>query len=199
MDVTCDRCHTDYDFDDALVSERGTTVKCASCGHRFKVYRAGAGGAPEVWTVRRPNAGEVSFDSMRALQRAIAGGAFTRHDRLSRAGQVERRLGDIPELAPFFDESEAPGAVVPAAPPPPDPEPVSEPPTGRLAALPVARSSPNVSYAMRDDGEILSVRSVSSSLALLPDSDASPSSLEEPPTQRWKQAGASAPVPAARA
>ena len=32
MDVTCERCGTEYDFDDALVSERGTTVKCTNCG-----------------------------------------------------------------------------------------------------------------------------------------------------------------------
>ena len=47
MDVRCSRCGTEYDFDDALVSERGTTVKCTNCGHQFKVYPGGSGGAPE--------------------------------------------------------------------------------------------------------------------------------------------------------
>ncbi|NOU26329.1 MAG: hypothetical protein HOO96_00355, partial [Polyangiaceae bacterium] len=42
MDVQCDRCKTEYDFDDALVSTRGTTVKCTQCGHQFKVRRDGS-------------------------------------------------------------------------------------------------------------------------------------------------------------
>ena len=42
MYVQCERCKTEYDFDDALVSERGTTVKCTQCGHQFKVRRATA-------------------------------------------------------------------------------------------------------------------------------------------------------------
>src|SRR5262249_49170904 len=32
MEITCNRCKTEYDFDDALVSERGTTVRCTNCG-----------------------------------------------------------------------------------------------------------------------------------------------------------------------
>jgi predicted Zn finger-like uncharacterized protein len=38
MDVTCDRCGTEYEFEEALVSTRGTTVKCTHCGHLFNVY-----------------------------------------------------------------------------------------------------------------------------------------------------------------
>ena len=37
MDVQCERCKTEYEFDDALVSGRGTTVRCTNCGHQFKV------------------------------------------------------------------------------------------------------------------------------------------------------------------
>ena len=37
MDVRCERCNTEYEFDDALVSERGTTVKCTNCGTCFEV------------------------------------------------------------------------------------------------------------------------------------------------------------------
>ena len=51
MDVTCDRCSTEYEFDDALVSERGTSVKCTNCGHQFKVYRARSGALPDQWVV----------------------------------------------------------------------------------------------------------------------------------------------------
>ena len=51
MDVTCERCGTEYEFDETLVSERGTTVKCTNCGHLFNlsvlsiVVRTSAGSA----------------------------------------------------------------------------------------------------------------------------------------------------------
>ena len=52
MYVQCERCKTEYDFDDALVSERGTTVKCTQCGHQFKVRRAAApDGGADRWVV----------------------------------------------------------------------------------------------------------------------------------------------------
>src|ERR1041385_3755441 len=72
MDVRCSRCGTEYDFDDALVSERGTTVKCTNCGHQFKVYPGGGGGAPERWIVRKASGRELVYTSLRDLQRAIA-------------------------------------------------------------------------------------------------------------------------------
>ena len=38
MEVLCERCHAEYDFDEALATKRGTTVKCAACGHQFRVF-----------------------------------------------------------------------------------------------------------------------------------------------------------------
>ena len=61
MDVTCERCSTAYEFDDALVSERGTTVKCTNCGHQFKVKRLQNAGAPERWQVRTIDGRELEF------------------------------------------------------------------------------------------------------------------------------------------
>src|SRR5947209_6012560 len=39
MDVRCERCKTEYEFDDARITEAGVTVKCTSCGHVFKVKK----------------------------------------------------------------------------------------------------------------------------------------------------------------
>src|SRR5436190_22215110 len=70
MDVTCERCKTGYEFDDALVSERGTSVRCTTCGHTFKVRRPGAAGpmgkdapgaAKERWLVRTIDGRELEF------------------------------------------------------------------------------------------------------------------------------------------
>jgi predicted Zn finger-like uncharacterized protein len=102
MDVTCERCRTAYEFDDALVSERGTTVKCTNCGHQFKVRRAEPLGAPERWLVRTIDGREIEFRALRELQAAIAQSLITRDDVLSRGGARPRRLGSIAELEPFF-------------------------------------------------------------------------------------------------
>ncbi|MCL2823479.1 MAG: zinc-ribbon domain-containing protein [Polyangiaceae bacterium] len=43
MRVECECCRTEYDFDDGLVSGRGTVVKCTNCGHQFRICRSGVG------------------------------------------------------------------------------------------------------------------------------------------------------------
>ncbi|WP_159398030.1 zinc-ribbon domain-containing protein [Sorangium cellulosum] len=108
MDVTCERCSTEYEFDDALVSERGTTVKCTNCGFQFKVRRAD-GALPERWVVRTLTGRELEFRMLRELQAAIAQGKITRDDVISRGNSRPRRLGSIAELEPFF---KGPGGVV---------------------------------------------------------------------------------------
>ena len=102
MDVTCERCSTAYEYDDALVSERGTTVKCTNCGHQFKVRRPQPVGAPERWLVRTIDGRELEFRALRELQAAIAQSLISRDDVLSRGGSRPRRLGNIAELEPFF-------------------------------------------------------------------------------------------------
>lgn len=115
MDVRCARCGTEYDFDDALVSERGTTVKCTNCSHQFKVYPGGTGGGPERWIVRKSSGRELVYTSLRDLQRAIAQRQVGPTDLLSRGGEHPlRQLGAIAELEPFF-HSQAP-VVSPIAP-----------------------------------------------------------------------------------
>jgi predicted Zn finger-like uncharacterized protein len=103
MDVRCNRCDTEYEFDDALISERGTTVKCTNCGFQFKIYPGkGAGLAPERWVVRTASGRELVYTSLRELQRGIADKKVVASDLLSRGKQTPRPLGSIAELEPFF-------------------------------------------------------------------------------------------------
>jgi|GEM_PF-356786 len=115
MNVTCERCNTEYDFDDTLVSGRGTTVKCTNCGHLFKVRKKSAdpAAAPEKWVVRTVDGRELQFNALRELQAAITARSIGREDVLSRGGSRPRRLGAITELEPFF------ATVSGAAPTPP--------------------------------------------------------------------------------
>src|SRR6187551_49899 len=105
MDVRCNRCDTEYEFDDALISERGTTVKCTNCGFQFKIYPGKgtlAGLAPERWVVRTASGRELVYTSLRELQRGIAEKKVVATDLLSRGKQTPRPLGSIAELEPFF-------------------------------------------------------------------------------------------------
>ncbi len=102
MDVRCERCQTEYDFDDALVSDRGTTVKCTNCGHQFKVYPVAGAGRPEIWVVRPASGVEVTYTALRDLQRAIAQGQVSPDDLLLPKGLPPRPLRSIAELQPFF-------------------------------------------------------------------------------------------------
>ena len=108
MDVTCPRCQTDYEFDDALVSERGTTVKCTNCGHQFRVFRprssqtGAAPASPELWKIERRDGEPLELRSLVELQRAIRAGRVSRNDLLRRGDSPARRVSDIPELEPFF-------------------------------------------------------------------------------------------------
>lgn len=111
MDVRCERCQTEYEFDDALVSERGTSVKCTNCGQQFKVYKPrAAGNEPDAWSVRTGDGREYVYTSLRELQKAILARQVSRGDRLSRAGQT-RVLGAIPELVPFFEDADRGGSA----------------------------------------------------------------------------------------
>src|SRR5688572_24534715 len=102
MDVRCGRCGTEYEFDDALISERGTTVKCTNCGHQFKVYPTHTLGVPERWVVRTTSGRELVYTSLRDLQKGITQRQVGPEDLLSRGNQPPRALGAIAELEPFF-------------------------------------------------------------------------------------------------
>jgi predicted Zn finger-like uncharacterized protein len=102
MDVQCERCKTEYEFDDALVSGRGTTVKCTNCGLQFKVRPKLDARETERWVVRTARGQELVFTSLRELQRAITTHEVGRGDTLSRGNAPPRTLGTIAELEPFF-------------------------------------------------------------------------------------------------
>ncbi len=148
MDVRCERCGTEYEFDDALVSDRGTSVKCTECQHEFRVMPSqvavpaagvgGAGGTGDEWAVTRAGGGLVVFTSLRDLQDAIRGGDLGREDMVSRPGRSgaagrARALGTISELEHLFPAAVDPNLApmrsrvdtlrpdpVASVPPPPD-------------------------------------------------------------------------------
>lgn len=168
MDVTCNRCNTEYEFEEALVSARGTTVKCTHCGHLFKVQRVAVGSAAlaseaKHWTVRRTDGQTHTLETLSELPQLIANGSFGRDDELSRTSMVWRRLGDIDELDEHFVAADRRGpsrvqsqrqraaklaptdslsGSAPASPTPPAAAPSAQPasaPPGANAAAPSTR------------------------------------------------------------
>ena len=107
MYVQCERCKTEYDFDDALVSGRGTTVKCTNCSHQFRVKRESGGEELDRWIVTTSAGEQLTFTSLKELQRAIIAKLVGRSDNLARGGAPLRLLGAIAELEPFFETAEA--------------------------------------------------------------------------------------------
>ena len=137
MDVICERCGTEYEFDDALLSERGTTVKCTSCGHQFKIYRPSTPTteeSPRAWNLRRPDGTVIPFDSLAVLQKWIMEGRVSKMDEISRPGEGWKPLGAIAELDSFFVTAEARPA--PAA-----PRASARPPAGKASLPPGAVSA----------------------------------------------------------
>lgn len=134
MDVRCDRCKTEYEFDDTRITEAGVTVKCTTCGHVFKVKKkalvvtvpvspedapgaeiqeapfiSGPPGAPSPsgekpreWKVRQANGNVFTFKELTTLQKWIVERKVTREDEISLTGETWKRLGNIAELASFF-------------------------------------------------------------------------------------------------
>lgn len=139
MDVVCDRCKTEYEFDDALVSERGTTVKCTNCSHQFKIFRppSEADGG-RAWTLRRPDGTVIPFDSLAVLQKWILEGRVSKMDEIARSGDAWKSLGAIAELETFFAGAESRGTPASA-------RPVASRPPNR--SLPPLRSNPPLNSA----------------------------------------------------
>lgn len=128
MNVRCERCATEYEFDDALISERGTSVQCTHCGHSFRVFRQSGQAKPDLWRVTTSDGRVFEYRSVRELQRGIMEQQIQPFDRLSRAGDPPRELGSIAELDSFWGRAAgARGATQPGVAHPPTTEALKSP------------------------------------------------------------------------
>ncbi len=178
MDVRCERCQSEYQVEDAKVSDRGTEVQCSDCGHLFVVKRpgnaaslteAGGGNAGEnmgTWIVETTQGKSLRLRDMTALHKWIIERRVRREDRLSRDGAPWQRLGDMGELTVFFDIVDsaerartadtpmpaplpAPLAVPALTPPVPAPQPSSPGPSGFESTIVPASSAQPLLASMK--------------------------------------------------
>jgi len=118
MDVRCERCKSQYEVEDANVSDLGTEVQCSDCGHQFMVKRPATpvtGAKPaeasresdgeEVgdWVIETDSGRVLHLRDLTTLHKWIIERRVGRGDRLSRGGAPWERLGDMTDLAPFFE------------------------------------------------------------------------------------------------
>ncbi len=183
MDVRCERCRAQYVFDDEKVTEAGITIQCSKCGHLFKVKKKAlvvtvpvkpedmgdtvpvssdeASRSPSAptsekareWRIRQAGGSVFNFKELTTLQKWIVERKVTRDDEISLSGDQWKRLGNIAELAAFFqvvDEAVrgrdtpasmpapfAPTGYRPQAPTSPPPPPMRQP-----FSPPVAHAGP---------------------------------------------------------
>src|SRR5262249_50581087 len=111
MDVRCEKCLTEYELDESKVTAAGVTVKCTNCGNLFKIKRRAGSVPPPVptsdddraWVLRSPDGETKRFRELTTLQQWIVEQRVGREDMISRTGETWKRLGDIAELATFFE------------------------------------------------------------------------------------------------
>lgn len=118
MDVKCENCGTEYEFDDSKVTAAGITVKCTHCGHLFRVSRdAPQPAAPSTasrtrhWMIRNRHGEIREFRDLSTLQQWIVARKVSRDDEISKTGETWKRLGSIVELAGVFNAVESTGSV----------------------------------------------------------------------------------------
>lgn len=108
MDVRCDKCGTDYEFDEERVSPQGVSVRCTNCGHVFRVAKPQIPTPqPGEWMIRQTNGYVFTFRELTTLQKWIVERKVAREDEISRNGSTWKKLGSIPELATFFQVLES--------------------------------------------------------------------------------------------
>lgn len=158
MDVRCARCGIEYEFDDALISDRGTMVRCTECGHQFRVHPSHViPGAPDEWRIVTPDGQTIVYLTLRELQQGITQGQVGRDANLIRGHGPQRPLGTIAELDPFFPTRAAetrqqstltgvaPPSLIPSgAPTPPPPQNTGRMPIARIGLNTVQVSASGV-------------------------------------------------------
>ncbi len=107
MNVHCPECSTEFVLDEAQIPAGGLQVQCTQCGAVFNAQKPNpnlpAAKSDGEWMIRQPNGTVFRFRELTTLQRWIVERKVTREDAISRTGQKWELLGNIAELAVFFE------------------------------------------------------------------------------------------------
>ncbi|NVB40773.1 zinc-ribbon domain-containing protein [Pseudenhygromyxa sp. WMMC2535] len=101
MIVRCDKCGTEFRFDDRQLGDDGLSVRCSVCRHVFTVERPDANAKP--WHVRTTDGMSFAAPDVAALREWIDEGRLHPDDQVSRTGRNWVRIGDMPEFGAAFE------------------------------------------------------------------------------------------------
>jgi predicted Zn finger-like uncharacterized protein len=118
MEVRCDRCQTEQKLETARTGSSGTAVQCRDCGHVIVIGPAASDATPPPdptdtssealnWLVETVHGQSMQVPDAASLHRWIIERRVTRGDKIMRDGQSWERIGDVPELVPFFEVAES--------------------------------------------------------------------------------------------
>lgn len=114
MKTSCPECRTEHIVNDESVPLEGLQVTCTQCQAVFNARRPNPSlpepRSDDEWMLRQAGGNIFRFRELTTLQRWIVERKISRDDEISRTGIKWERLGNIAELATFFQ-------VVEAAPP----------------------------------------------------------------------------------
>ncbi|MEO0814286.1 MAG: zinc-ribbon domain-containing protein, partial [Myxococcota bacterium] len=134
MNVRCPECSTEFELDDSKVPPGGLQVQCTNCHAVFNAQRENPSlpspRSDGEWLIRQPSGDVFRLRELTTLQRWIVERKVRRDDEISRTGQRWERLGNIVELAAFFDAVEPP------------PAPLAQPIGDGLALAPAPSAEP---------------------------------------------------------
>ncbi|MFM2152580.1 MAG: hypothetical protein RL199_1015, partial [Pseudomonadota bacterium] len=138
MDIRCERCQAEYEFDESSLPEAGLPVKCSACGNVFKVMKRSATMAPPpaAGGVQLRRAGQVIAvaPDLPTVAQWISERRLLAEDDFSVAGAPFRRFADLPEWARLFGPALTAPPPALGVPPPSVGGPSVPPPT--RASLP---------------------------------------------------------------
>ncbi|MEZ4272107.1 MAG: tetratricopeptide repeat protein [Myxococcota bacterium] len=116
MDVSCPQCTTEFELERAQIPAEGLPVKCSECDYVFRAFAPKEPASDSLWKVRQGDGNTFEFKELTTLQRWIVERKVSRDDEISKKGNSWKRLGDIAELATFFNVvEEAKATPSPAA------------------------------------------------------------------------------------
>lgn len=154
MEIRCDRCHTECKVEGTSLGAR-TSVRCGDCGNIIVLGPKTPSPDPPLaapapaangreWHIETVHGRSLRAPDLATLHRWIIERRVTREDRICSDGSSWQRVGEVPDLVPFFDivdsaerarRADTPGPML--LPPPP---------------AVVAKASPPLAPVMLDRG-----------------------------------------------
>ena len=104
MNATCTQCSATYELTPKQMSADGVKIRCASCGHIFKVVAEPAT-SNGPWTIRHPTGATIKVTDISKIQLWVVEKKVFEHDEIQEGKGPWMSLPEHPLLSSFFGKS----------------------------------------------------------------------------------------------